>query len=87
MMELLREPRDNSRAVTVVTHATKNLRLCDKVVVMGRGGELTFYGEPEAAPAFFGTDDFDGIYQALEDRPPSSGAANSRAGPARRGRR
>jgi ABC transport system ATP-binding/permease protein len=69
MMALLRELANNSRAVTVVTHATKNLRLCDKVVVMGRGGELTFYGEPEAAPAFFGTDDFDGIYQALEDRP------------------
>ena len=35
MMELLRELADNSRAVTVVTHATKSLGLCDKLVVMG----------------------------------------------------
>ena len=70
MMELFRDlAADGSRAVTVVTHATKNLALADKVIVMGRGGELAFVGTPEDAKRFFRTDDFDGIYQALDDRP------------------
>ena len=49
MMELLRELADNARAVIVVTHATKNLGLCDKLVVMGRGGKLCFHGPPDEA--------------------------------------
>jgi ABC-type multidrug transport system ATPase subunit/ABC-type multidrug transport system permease subunit len=69
MMALLRELANESRAVAVVTHATKNLALCDKVVVMGRGGELTFCGDPAAALRFFAAEDFDGIYTALEERP------------------
>ena len=66
MMELLRELANRSRAVAVVTHATKNLRLCDRVAVMGRGGELTFFGTPAEALEFFEADDFDGIYGALD---------------------
>ncbi len=69
MMSLLRELANRSRAVAVVTHATKNLALCDKVAVMGRGGELTFYGPPAVALEFFGAGDFDGIYSALGDHP------------------
>jgi ABC transport system ATP-binding/permease protein len=69
MMELLRELSNEARAVAVVTHATKNLRLCDKVAVMGRGGELTYFGAPDDALPFFRADDFDGIYGALDDRP------------------
>jgi ABC-type multidrug transport system ATPase subunit len=69
MMMLLRELADNARAVMVVTHATKNLRLCDKVAVMGRGGQLTYFGNPQGALEFFATEDFDGIYSALDERP------------------
>ena len=66
-MELLRGLADNGRAVIVVTHATKNLALCDKVIVMGRGGHLAFHGSPSEAIGFFGVPDFDEIYTALED--------------------
>jgi ABC-type multidrug transport system ATPase subunit/ABC-type multidrug transport system permease subunit len=69
MMALLAELADHSRAVVVVTHATKNLGMCDKLVVMGRGGDLCFQGPPEEALAFFGADGYDGVYAALEDRP------------------
>ena len=48
-MELLRELADNGRGVAVVTHATTNLGICDKLVVMGRGGILTFMGSPDDA--------------------------------------
>jgi ABC transport system ATP-binding/permease protein len=69
MMALFRELADRSRAVALVTHATKNLALCDRVVIMGRGGLLTFHGSPSEALSFFGVDDYDGIYTALDDTP------------------
>jgi ABC-type multidrug transport system ATPase subunit/ABC-type multidrug transport system permease subunit len=71
MMGLLRELADDSRAVVVVTHATKNLGLCDKVAVMGRGGHLTYYGSPAEARDFFGVSDYDGIYDSLAAREPT----------------
>jgi ABC-type multidrug transport system ATPase subunit len=70
MMMLLRELSRGGRAIAVVTHATKNLALCDRVVVMGRGGILTFDGPPAESPGFFGVDDYDGIYTALPERSP-----------------
>jgi len=66
LMQLLRELADNGRAVTLITHATKNLGLCDKVLVMGRGGIQCFVGRPQDALGFFGVDDYDGIYRALD---------------------
>jgi ABC-type multidrug transport system ATPase subunit len=70
MMQLFRELAEAGiRAVMVVTHATKNLALADKVAVMGRGGELTYFGDPAGAVAFFGVGDHDGIYTALDERP------------------
>jgi ABC transport system ATP-binding/permease protein len=70
MMRLFRALADASRGVALVTHATKNLALCDRVVVMARGGHLVFDGPPAQALGFFGVDDYDGIYAALDERPP-----------------
>jgi ABC-type multidrug transport system ATPase subunit/ABC-type multidrug transport system permease subunit len=69
MMALFRELADQSRAVILVTHATKNLALCDRVVVMGRGGILAFAGSPAQALEFFGVDNYDAIYDALDTTP------------------
>ena len=69
MMELFRKLADGSRGVALVTHATKNLALCDRVVVMGRGGHLVFDGTPADALGFFGVDGYDGIYTALDEAP------------------
>ena len=69
MMVLLRQLANHHRAVTVVTHATKNLSACDALVVMGRGGELSFFGPPCDALEFFGVASYDDIYRALKDRP------------------
>jgi len=69
MMAMLRKLADNSRAVVVVTHATRNLALCDKVAVMARGGDLAYYGPPDKAAHFFGVESFDEIYTALETKP------------------
>ncbi len=68
-MELLRDLADNGRGVAVVTHATTNLGICDKLVVMGRGGVLTFQGSPEEALRFFDVEHYDGIYGRLDETP------------------
>jgi ABC-type multidrug transport system ATPase subunit len=68
MMRLFRTLADAGRALLLVTHATRSLRLCDKVVVMGRGGLLCFHGTPDAALEFFGVSHFDDLYGALEER-------------------
>jgi ABC transport system ATP-binding/permease protein len=74
MMALFRELADESRGVALVTHATKNLALCDRVVVMARGGGLVFDGPPAAALEFFEVEDYDGIYTALESWQPEDEA-------------
>jgi ABC-type multidrug transport system permease subunit len=57
--------------VIVVTHATKSLGMCDRLVVMGRGGVLCFQGSPAEALEFFGVEGYDDIYPTLEDRDPA----------------
>jgi ABC-type multidrug transport system ATPase subunit/pSer/pThr/pTyr-binding forkhead associated (FHA) protein len=68
MMRLFRSLADGGRPVVLVTHATRNLRICDKVVVMGRGGLLCFDGKPDEALEFFGAAEPDDIYLALEEQ-------------------
>lgn len=70
MMALLRDLSGSSRAVIVVTHATKSLDLCDRLVVMGRGGVLCYQGSPKQALEFFGVESHDDIYPLLEDSDP-----------------
>jgi ABC-type multidrug transport system ATPase subunit/ABC-type multidrug transport system permease subunit len=70
MMSLLRALADHSRAVVVVTHATKSLDACARIIVMGRGGRLCFDGPPAEAKTFFGADSYDDIYAQLDRRAP-----------------
>ncbi|MDB9315215.1 ATP-binding cassette domain-containing protein [Spirulina sp. CS-785/01] len=67
MMELLRKLADLGRTIIVVTHATSNIRLCDRIVFMGLGGRLCYFGQPQEAMQFFKTRDFPDIYNRLEN--------------------
>ena len=78
MMKLLRRLADQGRSVILVTHATKNVMLCDKVVFLATGGHLAYYGPPDEALQYFDkfrTDrerkekemEFDDIYRILSD--------------------
>ncbi len=71
MMRLLRELADQSRTVVLVTHATANIGVCDRIVFLGRGGYLCYFGPPQDAPDFFELPDnqdrdFADIYLKLE---------------------
>jgi ABC-type multidrug transport system ATPase subunit/predicted component of type VI protein secretion system len=80
MMELLRDLADGGRTVILVTHATKNVMMCDQVVFLARGGFLAFFGPPNEALDYFEQYrtpeerrykekvEFDDIYQLIESR-------------------
>ncbi|MEM1392519.1 MAG: ATP-binding cassette domain-containing protein [Cyanobacteria bacterium P01_H01_bin.150] len=53
MMRLLRELADQGRTVVLVTHATANIEICDRITFMGRGGKLCYYGPPGEALNYF----------------------------------
>jgi ABC transport system ATP-binding/permease protein len=53
MMNLLRELANQGRTIILVTHATSNLEVCDRVAFMGQGGHLCYFGPPSEALKFF----------------------------------
>jgi hypothetical protein len=69
MMLLLRKLANQGRTVILVTHATANIKLCDRIIFLGRGGRLCYFGPPRQAFEFFQieSDDFADIYNLLED--------------------
>jgi ABC-type multidrug transport system ATPase subunit len=67
MMRLLRKLADQGHTILLVTHATKNVMLCDQVVFLAKGGHLAYFGPPDQALTYFEVDDFDGIYEKLEN--------------------
>jgi ABC transport system ATP-binding/permease protein len=84
LMHLMRRLADQGRTIVLVTHATKNVMLADKVVFLARGGYLAWFGPPNEALQYFNTFrsereqrarpmEFDQIYSILDD--PSRGSA------------
>jgi ABC transport system ATP-binding/permease protein len=78
LMQLMRRLADQGRTIVLITHATKNVMLADKVVFLARGGYLAWFGPPDEALAYFDqfrTErqrrskeiEFDDIYNLLDD--------------------
>ena len=71
MMRLLRDLANQNRTIVLVTHATANIGICDRIAFLGRGGYLCYYGPAQEAPDFFELPDdqdrdFADIYLKLE---------------------
>jgi ABC transport system ATP-binding/permease protein len=84
LMQLMRRLSDQGRTIILITHATKNVMLADKVVFLARGGYLAWFGPPDEALTYFDQYrserdrharpiEFDEIYAILDD--PSKGTA------------
>jgi ABC-type multidrug transport system ATPase subunit len=82
MMRLLRQLADDGRTVVLTTHATQNVTLCDRIVVLARDGHLAYTGPPEGALPFFEVENFDEIYTRLEEGQPREWAQYFRHSPA-----
>jgi ABC transport system ATP-binding/permease protein len=67
MMFMLRRLADEGRTILLITHATANISICDKIVFLGTGGRLCFYGTPREALQFFDVNEFADIYSLIED--------------------
>ncbi len=65
MMEMMRNMANQGQTIFLVTHATFNIHLCDKIIFLTEGGRLGFFGTPKEALAYFGTDDFAEIYKMI----------------------
>ncbi|MBD2167963.1 ATP-binding cassette domain-containing protein [Calothrix membranacea FACHB-236] len=67
MMQLLKDlAHQGGRTIILVTHATANITECDRIVFLGLGGRLCYFGTPQDALQFFGVNDFADIYIKLE---------------------
>jgi ABC-type multidrug transport system ATPase subunit len=77
-MHLMRRLADQGRTIVMVTHATKNVMLADKVVFLARGGFVSWFGPPDEALTYFDeyrteqdrrsrAMEFDQIYEILDD--------------------
>ena len=69
LMRMLKEMTKDNKTIIAVTHVTQNLNLCDKVIVLGKGGMLCFFGTPQDACAYFGVTDIVDVYDKINDNP------------------
>ncbi len=76
MMRQMRELADEGHTILMITHATQNVKLCDKVVFLASGGYLAFFGKPEEAMDYFQVREFAEIYDKLE--PPEHYSRNEK---------
>lgn len=65
VMLSLRDLARRGRTVILITHATANVLLCDKVLFLAPGGHPVYHGEPAGALEHFGVEDFAEIYRLL----------------------
>jgi ABC-type multidrug transport system ATPase subunit len=65
LMELFKQLAEGGQTVTLVTHATASITLCDRVIVMARGGKLVFDGSPAQLLEAFGVSDYEQVYTKL----------------------
>ena len=66
VMRALRGLADEGRTVVVVTHDERSLEVCDRLLVLARGGRLAYFGPPKEAMSYFGTADLADLFLLLD---------------------
>ena len=65
-MQMLNRLSRQGRTVVLITHATQNIVLCDRVLLLSPGGRMVYYGPPRQALQFFEVEDFADIYLKID---------------------
>lgn len=65
IMLSLRDLARRGRTVILITHATDNILLCDRLLFLAPGGHPVYSGPPQGATKAFGVEDFAEIYRKL----------------------
>lgn len=68
LMQSLRSMADGGKTVILVTHSTLQLKMCDKIVFMGKGGNLCYFGSYDDALNFFGVSDIVDVYNMITEQ-------------------
>lgn len=67
-MKIFRALADQGHTMILITHATTNIMLCDKIAFLARGGYLAFFGPPKEALQYFSASDFTEIYTKVDNQ-------------------
>lgn len=65
LMVTLRQVAETGKAVVLITHSTLALPMCDKIIIIGRDGKMTYFGKPEGALEFFQVEQFADIFDKI----------------------
>lgn len=69
LMLLLQKMSRKGKTIIAITHTTQNLHLCDKMIFLGSGGYMAYFGPPKGALEFFGVNDLAEAYLKVEKDP------------------
>jgi ABC-type multidrug transport system ATPase subunit/pSer/pThr/pTyr-binding forkhead associated (FHA) protein len=69
VMHGLRDLADRGRTVLVVTHSPLHLNVCDRVLVLARGGKVAYFGPPDQLLGFFGAAEYADVFTAVAAEP------------------
>lgn len=67
LMRTLRKMSRMGKTIILITHNTMNIHLCDKIIFLGKGGNLCYYGSPEEACHFFQVDQLVDVYNMVTE--------------------
>lgn len=67
LMQLMKRLSRRNCTVLLVTHCMDNIRLCDSVAFLGRGGSLCYYGAPDQMRAYFGVEDMSDVFVKMSE--------------------
>lgn len=69
VMNTLRALADDGRTVVVVTHSVLHLNVCDRVLVLCRGGKVGYFGPPDRLLGFFGAHEYSDVFKMVSEDP------------------
>lgn len=67
LMQTLKNLSRHGKTIILVTHSTLNLELVDKIIFLGSGGNLCFFGNYHDALEFFQVDNLVSVYNYLNN--------------------
>ena len=83
-LRMLADDAENPRTVVVVTHNVANLEVCDRLLLLAKGGWLAYFGPPQEALEYFQRTDYADIFLLLDERDGEEWARRFRASPLHR---
>jgi ABC-type multidrug transport system ATPase subunit len=81
VMTKMKELAEDGRTVIVVTHSTENLAVCDRLLVLAKGGKIAYYGPPSEGLQFFGKNRWPEVFVDLNEKPDFDWGGQYKASP------